>query len=135
MLDFIIMRIREAAERSGVSAPTIRYYEQLGLLGVLRRTQAGYRVFDEHAVRQLVFLRKARDLGFSLEDCRELLDLVTAANRRTLANAERKRAVAVRRLADIDAQISELRRVRELIQLHIDTLRDPNLNCPVADNL
>lgn len=129
------MRIREAAERSGVSAPTIRYYEQLGLLGILPRTPAGYRVFDEHTVRQLVFLRKARDLGFSLDDCRELLDLVTAPNRRTAANAARKREVAARRLTDIDAQLRELGRVRKLIQLHIDTLRDPSLDCPVADNL
>jgi len=129
------MRIREAAERSGVSAPTIRYYEQLGLLGSLARTGAGYRVFDEHAVRQLVFLRKARELGFSLEDCRELLDLVTAPNRGTAANAARKREVAVRRLAEIDEQIAELGRVRKLIELHIETLRDPSLDCPVAANL
>lgn len=129
------MRIREAAKRSGVTAPTIRYYEQLGLLGTITRTASGYREFDEHAVRQLVFLRKARDLGFSLEDCRELLDLVTAPNRKSRANVERTRSVAERRLLDIDNQINELSRVRELVSLHIETLGDTDLDCPVADNL
>lgn len=129
------MRIRDAAKRSGVSAPTIRYYEQLGLLGAILRTPSGYRVFDEHAVRQLVFLRKARELGFSLEDCRELLALVTAPNRHSAANVARTRNVAQRRLLDIDTQMDELGRVRELVRLHVDTLGDTDLDCPVADNL
>lgn len=129
------MRIREAAERSGVSAATIRYYEQIGLLREPRRTPAGYRVFDEHDVRLLVFLRKARELGYSLDDCRELLELVTAPEHGTEAINTRKREFAARRLEEIDRQIADLRRMRELVQLHHDTLGDPTLDCPVSRNL
>lgn len=129
------MRIREAAERSGVAAATIRYYEQIGLLDSVGRSASGYRVFAEADIRRLVFLRKARDLGFSLDNCRELLQLVTAPNRHSGSNARRTRELASRRLGDIDRQIEDLERMRELVRLHIDTLGDPALDCPVADNL
>jgi len=129
------MHIRKAAEMSGVAAATIRYYEQIGLLSAIGRTAAGYRIFDEHDIRLLVFLRKARELGFSLDDCRELLTLVTAKNRHSSAVTERTREVAGKRLAEIDSQIAELARMRELVQLHFDTLGDTELDCPIADNL
>jgi len=129
------MRIQEAASQSGVSAATIRYYEQIGLLGTVSRTASGYRVFNEHNIRVLVFLRKARDLGFSLDDCRELLSLVTASARRSPATAKKTRRLAAKRLGEIDAQIDELGRKRELVQVHLDVLGDSSLDCPVTENI
>jgi len=129
------MRIREASRLAGVPAGTIRYYEQIGLLDSLRRNASGYRVFDDHDIRVLVFLRKARDLGFSLEDCRELLELLRGSDRHSPTVTERTRRLATRRLDAIDEQIEALRRMRELVQLHIDTLGDDSLDCPVSDNL
>lgn len=129
------MRIREAASQSGVPAATIRYYEQIGLLGSVARTASGYREFDEHDIRLLVFLRKARDLGFSLDDCRELLGLVMAPDRHSPEITAQTRELAARRLAQIDAEVEQLGRMRELVQLHIETLGDTARNCPVSDNI
>jgi MerR family copper efflux transcriptional regulator len=129
------VRIQEAARQSGVSAPTIRYYEQLGLLGEVKRTAAGYRVFDAQDVRLLEFLRRARDLGFTLEECNELVHLVRAPDRRSQDNIRRTRALAQHRLEEIDGQIHDLARRRELIELHIkhmDTLED---DCPITKDL
>ncbi len=129
------MRIQEAARQSGVSVTTIRYYEQIGLLNAVNRTAAGYRIFDAHDIRLLAFLRKARDLGFSLDDCRELLQLVTASNRHSSALTRRTRRLAGKRLAEIDAQIEALRRTRSLVKLHIDMLGDTEHECPVSDGI
>lgn len=129
------MRIQEAASQSGVSAATIRYYEQIGLLGTVNRTASGYRVFNEHNIRVLVFLRKARDLGFSLDDCRELLNLVTASDRQSSAFAKKTRRLAAKRLAEIDSQLDELGRKRELVQVHLDVIGDSSLDCPVTENI
>ncbi|MBT8421555.1 MAG: MerR family transcriptional regulator [Gammaproteobacteria bacterium] len=131
------MRIQQAASQSGISAATIRYYEQIGLLGAVSRTASGYRVFNEHDIRVLVFLRKARDLGFSLDDCRELLGLVTASDRHSSAFTKKARRLAAKRLAEIDTQVDELRRKRELVQVHLDVLGDASLDddCPVTEKI
>ena len=129
------MHIREAATQSGVSAPAIRYYEQLGLLGAVNRTAAGYRVFSERDVHLLIFLRKARELGFTLRECRELLDLIAAPGRRSKNNVKRTRDLAASRLAGIKQQIAELERMRDLVQLHFDSLGSEQTDCPVSNDL
>ena len=69
------MQISEAARRAGVSAPTIRYYEEIGLLPKASRSEAGYRRYSETTVEELRFIRKAQALGFSLEEIKEILNL------------------------------------------------------------
>jgi MerR family gold-responsive transcriptional activator of gol and ges genes len=129
------MRIREAVEKSGVSAPAIRYYERLGLLGSVQRTPAGYRAFSDNDVQLLVFLRKARDLGFTLSECSELLELVAAPVPPSPARVERTREIASARLADINQQIEHLERRRELVQLHLESLDALGSDCPVTRRL
>ena len=129
------MHIREAAEQSGVNATTIRYYEEVGLLRGVRRTESGYRVFDGQEVRILIFIRKARDLGFSIEACHELLVLVTKADPTDPGNVKRKRAVAEQRLHEIEEQIETLSRMRDLVHWHIGELGANSSECPVAGNL
>jgi Cu(I)-responsive transcriptional regulator len=97
------LSIGEAAERSGLPTKTIRYYEEIGLVRPLRSAN-GYRAFGDGLVQALTFLARARSLGFSIEECRELLALRADAGR---ASADVKR-VAEDHLARIDAKISEL---------------------------
>ena len=67
------LKIGEFARRRGLTAKTVRYYELLGLLHEPQRTASGYRLYDEGDVQRLLFLRKAKDLGFSLTDVGETL--------------------------------------------------------------
>lgn len=71
------MRIKEVAERTGFSAPTLRYYEEIGLLPAPTRTAAGYRTYDEATVERLAFIARAKWLGCSLD---EIADLTTAGS-------------------------------------------------------
>ena len=69
------------ARQTGCTVPTIRYYEEIGLLPPAGRTEAGQRQFDERTIRRLGFIRRCRDFGFSIEQVRELVGLVDASDR------------------------------------------------------
>ena len=101
------MNIGEVAEKSGLPAKTIRYYEEIGLVAAPRDAN-GYRAFGERELHKLAFLGRARALGFSIEDCRTLLALYEDEAR---ASAEVKR-VAEDHLARIDAKIADLEDMR-----------------------
>ena len=126
------MNIGEAAKASGVSAKMIRYYEETGLIPAAARTESGYRVYTDQDVHRLRFVRRARDLGFSVEGIGELLGLW----------ADRSRQSAdVKRLAL--AQVADLRRrIRELEEM-ADTLEtlarhchgDARPDCPILRDL
>ena len=72
------LRIAQLADRSGFSATTLRYYEQLGLLDPPVRTAAGYRIYDEAAVDRLAFVDRAKRMGFALDEIAELVRLWSA---------------------------------------------------------
>lgn len=69
------MKIGELARQCQVSLDTVRYYEKQGLLASVDRSEGGYRLFDQEAVERLHFIRKAKDLGFTLKEIQELLDI------------------------------------------------------------
>ena len=126
------MSIKEAAEASGVSAKMIRYYESIGLITDIARTAAGYRVYGPLEVQTLRFIRGARELGFSIDQMRELLALWR----------ERDRASAdVKRLA-LD-HVQSLERKAASLQAMIRTLRnlaetchgDDRPDCPIIEGL
>jgi len=103
------LTIGAVAKRAGVAIDTIRYYEREGLLPEPARRASGYRSYGEAAVAQLRFIRRAKDLGFTLEEIRELLAL--SADRQRGVKAVKQRAQ--RRLAAIDQRVAELQRVRD----------------------
>ncbi|MFC5741015.1 MerR family DNA-binding protein [Dyella tabacisoli] len=103
------LTIGAVAKRVGVAIDTIRYYEREGLLPEPLRRASGYRSYDEGAVRQLRFIRRAKDLGFTLEEIRDLLAL--SADRHRGVKAVKQRAQ--QRLAVIEERIAELTRVRD----------------------
>ncbi|OZB58803.1 MAG: heavy metal-responsive transcriptional regulator [Lysobacterales bacterium 14-68-21] len=108
------LTIGAVAKRAGVPIDTIRYYEREGLLPEPLRRASGYRSYGEGAVAQLRFIRRAKELGFTLEEIRELLAL--SRDRQRGVTAVKKRAQ--QRLAAIEARIAELQRVRDgLVEL------------------
>ncbi|MCM5682538.1 Cu(I)-responsive transcriptional regulator [Schlegelella sp. S2-27] len=126
------MNIGQAADVSGVSAKMIRHYESLGLLPDIRRTDSGYRQYDDGAVHTLRFIRRARDLGFGMEEIRTLLQLWR--NRRR-ASGEVKR-IALQHAADLQRRIDEMQAMkRTLEQLAEHCHGDDRPDCPILEDL
>jgi len=103
------LTIGTVAKRVGVAIDTIRYYEREGLLPEPRRRASGYRSYDDASIVQLRFIRRAKNLGFTLEEIRELLAL--SHDRRKGVAAVKQRAQL--RLVALEARIAELQRVRD----------------------
>jgi Cu(I)-responsive transcriptional regulator len=126
------MNIGEVAERSGVPAKTIRYYEEVDLVPAPARGANGYRAYTEEAVHTLRFVASARNLGFTVEQCRALLALYRDKSR---ASADVKR-VANQHIAEIDARIDELQAMRRtLATLARRCHGDDRPDCPIIDGL
>jgi len=99
-------RISQVVERTGFSAPTLRYYEDIGLVRPAQRTDAGYRVYDDRAVDRLRFVARAKRLGLTLD---EIADLVSLWDAEECAPVQaRLRALLVAKQADLTGQIAEL---------------------------
>jgi DNA-binding transcriptional MerR regulator len=103
------LRIGEVAKRTGMSAPAIRYYESIGLLRAPERSAAGYRRYPESAVAELLFVRKAQLLGFSLDEIGSILQLSRAGE----VLCARVRSLAREHLAALDERIRQLQRFRD----------------------
>lgn len=101
------MNIGQLAHLAGVPVDTVRYYERQGLLPVTRRSGAGYRIFDEKALKRLRFIRRAKALGFTLEEIASLLALSDQRG----GDMAGVRDAASARLADIEHRIKELQRM------------------------
>ena len=126
------MNIGEAAARSGLSPKTIRYYESIDLVAAPGRTDGGYRDYDVRDVHVLRFLQRARGLGFSVRECR---DLLTLYQDRARASADVK-AIALRHIDDIDRKIAELETLRDTLNdLATRCHGDDRPDCPILDDL
>lgn len=125
------MNIGDVADKTGLPAKTIRYYEDIGLV-MPARSANGYRVFAETDAHKLTFLARARALGFSIEDCRNLLALWEDRSR---ASAD-VRAIAADHLADIDIKINGLIAMRDtLSELVRNCAGDARPDCPILKGL
>lgn len=125
------MNIGEAAKQSGLPAKTIRYYEDVELVAPMRQAN-GYRDYNERDVHKLRFLHRARNLGFPLETCRQLLSLYENRER---ASADVK-ALATVHLNEIDAKIAELQELRETLNALVVACHGDNRpDCPILRGL
>lgn len=126
------MNIGEAAEASGVSAKMIRYYEETGLIRKAARSASGYRHYDDADVHTLRFIRRARDLGFSVEQITALLALWRDRSR---ASADVK-AMALEHVAELNRKIADLQSMaRTLSSLAKHCGGDNRPDCPIIDDL
>ena len=125
------MNIGTAARQSGLPPKTIRYYEDIGLLTADRAVN-GYRDYSAEDVHRLRFVQRSRSLGFSVEECRQLLSLYTDRDR---ASADVK-AIATEKLGEIDRKIAELTGLREMLGHLVENCHgDARPECPIIDGL
>ena len=126
------MNIGEAAKESGVSAKMIRYYESIALMKPGGRTESGYRIYGNNDVHTLRFIKRARTLGFSLEQIRDLLSLWQDPKR---ASADVK-AITRAHLAELDNRIRELTEMRDTLR-HLEHAcsGDDRPECPILHSL
>jgi Cu(I)-responsive transcriptional regulator len=126
------MTISAAAQAASLSVKTVRYYADIGLVDASGRKASGYRTYDERAVRKLVFVRRARDFGFSVDQCRELLSLYGKQDR---SSAEVKR-IATQRLNEIAEKRRELELLESELSMLVQSCRgDSRPDCPIIDYL
>jgi MerR family copper efflux transcriptional regulator len=125
------MNISQVAQRSGVPAKTIRYYEEIGLIRPLRSAN-GYRVFREQDLHKLAFVGRARALGFHIEDCRTLVALYEDDSR----ESAQVKAVAQDHLRAIDDKIAQLQTMRETLADLVQRCHgDDRPDCPILSDL
>ena len=126
------MNIGQAAKATGVTPKMIRHYESLSLLPAVPRTDSGYRQYDERTLHTLRFIRRARDLGFGLDEIEQLLTLWADGGR---ASAEVK-ALAARHAADLDERIERMMAMRRTLHHLVHACHgDERPDCPILDDL
>jgi MerR family mercuric resistance operon transcriptional regulator len=124
--------IGELSRVSGVHIETIRYYEKIKMLPAPRRTAGGHRVYGPHEARILAFIRRGRELGFTLDEIRALLDLGGPGK----ASCGEVRAIAKRHLEDIRAKITDLTKLERLLGSTVARCSGRKVpDCPVLDIL
>lgn len=111
-----MLTIGKLARAADVKVPTIRFYEQIGLLPHPERTEADRRAYDQSAVRRLAFIKHARQLGFPIEAIRTLLDLTDHPQR----PCDDANALAAEQLAAVDAKIDQLSALRRELKRMVD---------------
>ncbi|WP_434514495.1 Cu(I)-responsive transcriptional regulator [Dechloromonas sp. ARDL1] len=126
------MNIGDAAKASGVSAKMIRHYESVGLLPPASRSDAGYRQYSEKDVRTLLFIRRSRDLGFSIEEIRNLVSLW-----QDQARSSREVKVLARQHLDyLDRKLEELLSMKNALSHLVSCCHgDERPDCPILENL
>lgn len=126
------MNIGEAAKQSGLSTKMIRYYESTGLLATANRSDSGYRLYGKNDLHTLEFIKRSRDLGFSLEEVGKLLALWQNKER---ASSEVK-ALARQHIGILDQKIQELTELRATLNVLVDHCHgDDRPDCPILNRL
>ena len=126
------MNIGEAAKASGVSAKMIRHYESVGLFPEAARTESGYRQYTDKEVSTLRFIRQSRDLGFSIEQIRELLGLWQNRKR----PSRLVKALAQAHIEELDAKLQELQAMKATLEHLVHCCRgDDRPDCPIIRTL
>lgn len=128
----IFMNIGAAARAAGINAKVIRHYESEGIIPKARRTESGYRVYDGNDVHIFRFVKRARDLGFSLPEIKKLLGLWRNKNRKS----EDVKTIATKHIEILDQKIRELEAMKSALQnLSLNCHGNDRPDCPILDEL
>ncbi len=121
------------ARKTGVKIDTVRYYEKRGLIPKPARKDSGYRMFKEDAVKRIVFIKHAQEIGFSLQEIEELLFLRVSS--KTTCREVKKRTEA--KIAEVEGKILNLQRIKRALQKMTDICRTNKRigDCPILDML
>jgi len=124
--------IGDLAKRTGVKVVTIRYYEKIGMMPKPPRSEGGQRVYVHENLRRLSFIRRSRELGFSLSEVRALLQLEKSAD----FTCDEVKALTLEHVADIRLKITDLRRMeRTLKEMAAQCDKGEITSCPILDTL
>lgn len=124
--------IGQLARRTGAKVQTIRYYEEIGILPEPPRSEGNQRLYDEHAVDRLAFIRHARELGFSLEAVRDLLSLADSPGQ----SCQAADAIARRQLEAVEARMARLQSLKMELERMIEQCQGGKIaNCRVIEVL
>jgi len=126
------VNISDVAKRTGLTSKAIRFYEEKGLVTPPLRSENGYRSYTQQHLNELTLLRQARQVGFNLEECGELVNLFNNPAR----HSADVKARTLQKVADIERHINELQAMRaQLLTLADACPGDDSADCPIIDNL
>lgn len=126
------MNIGEASKRTGVSTKMIRYYDDIGLVRSASRSGSNYREYDDRAINELRFVKRARNLGFSIEEITELLSLWRDRGR----SSRQVKSIASAHIEELDARAAELKAMADTLRhLARSCAGDDRPDCPILDDL
>ena len=127
-----MMNISKVAKAAGLPVKTVRYYGDINLVAAQQRSASGYRLYDDRSLRKLIFVRRARSFGFSIEACSELLDLYKDTGRSSID----VKLIAEARLAEIEQKQRDLQSLQaELSHLVHACKGDQRPECPILEYL
>ncbi len=132
MASGVLLNIGQAAARSGVSARMLRHYEGLGLLSGVARTESGYRQYTEADIHSLRFIKRSRDLGFSMDEITELMGLWQ--NRRRASSSVKR--IAEKHLAELEQRIADMQAMQRTLSKLVHCCHgDARPDCPILEDL
>lgn len=127
-----MLNIGAAAEATGLKTKTIRYYADIGLILPDKRAENGYRLYGKKAIRKLIFVKRARTLGFSLPECRELLSLYEDKKR----SSSDVKSIVIQKVSQIQEKMTELEKLNQELSYLADSCKgDERADCPILDSL
>ena len=127
------MKIGHLARQAGVNIQTVRYYERIGILRPPLRRESGYRDYDEDSLHKLRFIRRAQELGFTLDEIKDLLSLRTSSSR----SREKARSKAKEKVADIRNKIADLKNLEANLKKLIHDCENGAVSgpCPILERM
>lgn len=127
------LQIGDVANRAGVNVQTLRYYERVGVLKPNIRRDSGYRIYDEDAIRKVLFIKKSQELGFSLDEIKELL-LLKASK---VSKCEEVQEKARQQLSLVEEKLNKLSLMKSLLTSFINRCenRELTVSCPLLASI